>query len=93
MRRVEKCREAGELKFMEPIKETYRGHQIEINDEAFAIAGLEIGTLNPKLGIKPVIRVDGDDVTRECASADQAQSPEAILASAREYVEKKFIAR
>ncbi len=77
---------------MEPIKETYRGHQIEINDESFAIAGLETGSLNPKFGVKPVIRVDGDDVTRECASADQAQSPEAIVASARKYVDEKFLA-
>ena len=77
---------------MKAITETYRDHQIEIKDENFAIAGLVTGGLTPKLGMKAVVKVDGDDVTGECATSDESQSPEAILAGARQYIDKTFFA-
>jgi hypothetical protein len=76
---------------MEPITESYRGHQIEIKDENFAIAGLVTGGITPKLGVKAVVKVDGDDVTGKCESGE-TQNPEAMIASARKYVDKTFFA-
>jgi len=75
---------------MKAINETYRGHQIEIEDESFAIAGLETGVLTPKVGRQAVIRVDGDDVTKQCDTLGDGSGPEALLATARAYVDKEF---
>ena len=77
---------------MEPISETYRNHQIQIVDEAYAIETLATGTLSPNVGRKAVIKVDGDDVTDKCDSGDKP-SPESMIASARQYIDQKFFSK
>jgi hypothetical protein len=77
---------------MEPISETYRKHQIEIVNEPFAIETLATGVLSPNMGRKTVIKVDGDDVTDRCESEDKT-SPEAMIASARKYIDQTFFSK